>query len=130
VEFQDVVLNLLKGDVDVASQVDGRVYDHMPATADYPSITIGPSDFSPEDAECIIGRRETLQIDCWVQQAGRLWPARELVDAVKNALHEPVTDLVQHALVVMRVTLARVVLDPDGVTAHGIVQVTAQIEER
>jgi hypothetical protein len=34
-----------------------------------------------------------------------------------------------YGLVEMRVDLAQVVSDPDGLTSHGIVQVTALIEE-
>jgi hypothetical protein len=130
VEFQDAVLTLLKTDAGVSAIVGARVFDHMPASADYPCITMGPSDYSEDDAECIIGRSETLQVDCWVQAKGRLWPCRDLTDAVKKALHLAAPELTTHALVEMRVTLVRVFLDGDGVTAHGVVQVTALIEER
>lgn len=132
VEFQDAVLGLLKADAAVSALVGARIWDRMPASGTYPCITFGPSDFTPDDAECIVGRRETLQIDCWAQAQGRLWPARELADAVKAVLHEPATlpDLTTHALAEMRVVLVRVFLDADGVTGHGVVQVTGLIEER
>lgn len=129
VELQDAVLGLLRADTDVAALVQGRIYDHMPASGGYPCITFGPSDYIEEDADCITARRETLQLDCWVQDHGRLWPARQLADAVKSALHLADAALVQHALVEMRVGQVRVIPDPDGVTGHGIVPVTALIEE-
>ena len=95
----------------------------------YPYISFGPSDLVPDDADLITGREETVQIDIWSQQHGALIEARQIVDAVKGALHKAPPALEDHALVGLEVILARVMLDRDGVTAHGIVQLTAFVEE-
>lgn len=129
-EFQDVILAALKADAAVGAIIGDRVYDRMPSTGSYPCITFGPSDYSDEDADCITARRETLQLDCWVDAKGRLWPARQLADAVKSALHRKDLTMTDHALVSIEVEQVRVMLDPDGVTGHGVVQVTGHIEER
>lgn len=130
-ELQDLIIATLKADAAVASIVGDRVYDVPPpqGTRTFPDITLGPSDFVPEDMDCIIGREETVQIDCWTEEHGRLKACRALVDAVKEALHLPDLEMPDNALVMMRVELARVFRDADGLTAHGVVQVTASIEE-
>lgn len=95
-----------------------------------PYISLGASDVVPADADCITARAETVQLDIWHRDQGRNWPCKQTVDAVRTALHGYAGDLATHALVEMRVVLTRVMDDPDGVTCHGVVQVTALIEER
>jgi hypothetical protein len=129
VSFQDLVLARLQAAPPVTAIVGDRIVDGNDDELSYPNITFGPSDFVPDDAECIFGRRETLQLDCWTREGGKKWPCRQLVDAVKAALHEAEGELTTGALVLMRVGLAQVRDDPDGITTHGVVQVTGLIEE-
>lgn len=129
-EFQDLILARLKSFSAVTGIVGQRVYDMAPEDAAYPYISFGPSDFTPNDAGCIEGREETVQIDIWHSDQGRKWPCKVTVDAVKDALHDFAADLPTNGLVEMRVTLVRVMLDRDNIIAHGVVQVTAMIEEQ
>lgn len=129
VAFQDVILRLLEESAAVQAIVGDRIYDGVPDDAVFPYISIGPSDYNPDDADCIDGREETIQLDCWSRDDGLKWPCKQLVDAVKSTLHDHDDELTSGALVQMRVTLARVLDDPDRITAHGVVQVTATIEE-
>jgi hypothetical protein len=129
VELSDLVLAILKADAGVGALVGDRIYDQAPGGAAFPHLTLGPSDYAPRDADCIPGREETLQIDVWHRDGGRLWPCRRTADAVKDALHDRDGELATQALADLRVTLVRVIEDPDGITAHGVVQVTATIEE-
>ena len=130
VELQTLILNRLLAFPAVAAIVGNRVFDGKPEGEAYPSITFGPSDHRPEDADCIPARGETLQLDCWTQAGGRQWPARELADAVKAALHGYTGDLGTNALVSLEVDMVRVFRDPDGITSHGVVRCNALIEER
>jgi hypothetical protein len=129
VSLQDLILAKLQADPGVTAIVADRIVDGPDDSTLFPYISFGPMDFAPDDADCIFGREETVQLDCWSRDQGRKWPCKQLVDAVKSALHEEDADLTSGALVQMRVTLARVLDDPDGITAHGVVQVTATIEE-
>lgn len=129
VSFQDLVLARLNDAAAVTAIVDDRIVDGNDDDLAYPNITFGASDFTPDDADCIRGREETLQLDCWTRDGGKKWPCRKLVDAVKAALHDADGVLSTGALVLMRVDLARVFDDPDGITTHGVVQVTGVIEE-
>lgn len=112
----------------VAAIVAGRVYDLAPQAAAFPHISFGPSDTVEDDEECIGGRIETLQIDCWSRAQDGFRECKALVDAVYAALHYHTATLTAGALVDMRVTLTRVFRDPDGLTSHGVVQVECMVE--
>ncbi len=128
VSLANFVVDRLKADPTVAGLVGARIWDEPPVDREFPNITLGPNDFTTEDADCIPMREETLQIDCWARSNGRKWPCRQIVDAVVNVLRDVDGDLADGALVETRIDIARVIDDPDGITAHGIVQFTAIIE--
>lgn len=128
-ELQKLIYDRLVADTGVHALVADRIYDRAPLEADFPCITFGPSDVVPLDDECIDGREETIQIDCWARDQGRLRPCREIADAVKAALHDYSADMGVNALCFMRVRTVRVFEDGDGITAHGVVSVTATVEE-
>lgn len=129
VALQDLILALLKADAAVAAIVADRVIDGPTAKTAFPYVSLGASDVEMIDAECIRGRDETVQIDCWSRDDGKLWPCKKLVDAVSGALHEQEGPLSSGALISLNVVLTRTFVDRDGITAHGVVQVTAELEE-
>ena len=107
--------------------VSGRVYDGPSETAQMPYVSIGPSYFTPDDAECIRGRSETLQIDVWGASKPNRAAVKDAVDQVYDALHgwQDTAALTMHP---MRVSLVRVMDDPQSGVVHGVVQVEAMIE--
>lgn len=129
VELQRAIVGLLEADAALSVHVGARIYDGPPKGAVFPYLSLGASDGVVADALPVTAREETVQIDIWSRRDGSRAEAREITDAVRAALHRAEADLGLHALVDMRVTLWRVFLDPDGLTAHGVVQVTALIEE-
>ena len=129
VALQAAIYERLTADPRVSAIVADRVFDGAPTGAAFPYIEFGPSDAVPADAECVPGRIETLQIDCWSRKDGRLSGARALADAVKAALHHAELDLGDHALLSLRVAQSRTFMDQDGLTAHGVVTVEGVIEE-
>lgn len=133
VELQTVIYQRLVADAAIHALVADRIFDRRPdpsvGSTDFPCITFGPSDYVTDDADCITGRTETIQLDCWARAGGKLRPAREIADAVKKSLHGYEADLATNALVEMRVELVRAFADPDGLTAHGVVQVRCLVEE-
>ncbi|GEK71344.1 DUF3168 domain-containing protein [Paracoccus denitrificans] len=106
--------------------LEGRVIDKAMKSTPYPYATLGPSYWVDDISECILARDVTLQIDLWDSQVnkGRL---EDLTDDVATALRgwSDTDALTMHP---MRVTLARVMDDPDGVSVHGVVQVEALVE--
>lgn len=106
-----------------------RIYDNPPDGAAFPYVSFGPSDVIEDDAECITGRIETIQLDCWSRAQGRFQEVKNLADAVKKALHEYEGEMSVNALVEMRVIGLRFFKDPDNITAHGVVTVECTLEE-
>lgn len=127
-ELQIAVYQALINDAGVGALAGDHIYDGRRPEDFSACITFGPSDYTPEDAECLVGRIESLQIDCWVRDQ-RLRPARALADAVKAALHDADMTLATHRLASIQVTAVRAFMDPDGITGHGIVTIEAEIEE-
>lgn len=125
-DLQKGIMDLLFGSADVTNLVADRIFDGGERV--YPCITMGPSDFVPDDADCISGTAETVQIDCWVRADDGLQPTKALARAIYQALHEKYVDLADNALAGLNVTLVRCMMDKDGLTGHGIVQVEALIE--
>lgn len=123
-DLQKLIVARLKSAVPAVS---GRVYDGPSETAQMPFISIGPSYFTPDDVECIRGRSETLQIDVWGSSKPNRAAVKDAVDQVYDALHgwQDTAALTMHP---MRVSLVRVMDDPQSGVVHGVVQVEAMIE--
>lgn len=123
-DLQRVIVARLKAAV---PSVAGRVYDNPPETALMPYISIGPSYWNDDSAECIRARAETVQVDIWASVKPDLRACKDATDEVAAAL-DGWTDQGILAMHGLRVDLVRVMRDPDGVTAHGMVQVEADVE--
>lgn len=106
-----------------------RIYDRVPEDAAFPYVSFGPSDTVEDDAECITGEIETLQIDCWSRYQGGFKELKSLTGAVKAALHLYAGEFTTDALVELRVLGVRHFRDPDGLTSHGVVTVQAIMEQ-
>lgn len=132
--LQKLLYDALRADAGVSAMVGGRVYDRIPTdgagkvTAAYPHIGFGAYDFVPDDSDCIFAGEHTIQLDIWSRAVGKV-EAKTITDAVRRLLRDYEADMGDYGLVEMRVDLAQVIGDPDGLTSHGIVQVTALIEE-
>lgn len=110
--------------IDVVPDLDGKVYDRAAEDTAYPYVTLGPSFWVDDSAECIQARSQTVQVDVWHSGAAK-GALEDLVDDVSAALDGwAVDELMMHPL---QVTLARVMDDPSG-ALHGVVQVEAMVE--
>ena len=110
--------------IDEVPGLDGKVYDRAAEDTAYPYVTLGPSYWVDDSAECIQARSQTVQVDVWHSGAAK-GALEDLVDDVSAALDGwAVDELTMHPL---RVTLARIMDDPSG-ALHGVVQVEAMVE--
>lgn len=123
-DLQRVIVARLKAEV---AEVAGRVYDNPPEGTQRPYISIGPSYWHDDSAECVRARVETVQVDIWAARAPDMRVVKDVTDAVVTALDGWADQgvLTMHP---MQVTLVRVMADPDGVSLHGIAQVEARTE--
>lgn len=113
----------------VTDLVGVRIYDAPREPVAFPYVTFGPSDFVPDDYDCIDGRIETQQLDVWSNALDGKAEAKRIVDAMKAALHDFSAEPSSGALVSMRVTLARVMDDPQPGIFHGMVMIEATMED-
>lgn len=126
-ELQGVIASRLKSDSAVRALVADRVYDNVPKEAGFPRITLGATDETSDDADCIEGLAISFQVDCWSQAVG--FPqVREMADAVRRALHEADLSLSANALVSLMHRQTRVFRDPDGLTSHAAMTFDAFVE--
>lgn len=110
--------------IDEVPGLDGKVYDRAAEDTAYPYVTLGPSYWVDDSAECIQARSQTVQVDVWHSGAAK-GALEDLVDDVSAALDGwAVDELTMHPL---QVTLARIMDDPSG-ALHGVVQVEAMVE--
>lgn len=129
-ELQRLYYTTLTADTAIMAIAAG-VYEDIPASpfsSKTAYISFGAVDSTEDDAECISGQEVTMAIDIWSRAPGML-ECKNLTDLVRRALHRRALTLTTNALVDTWVVLTRVFRDPDGLTTHGIVQVTARIEE-
>jgi len=91
-----------------------------------PYIVLGPSYWVSADAECIEAREVTLQIDAYDEATnkGRL---EDLTDDIATALRGW-ADEVALTMGLLRVSMVRVMDDPDGASVHGVIQVEGVVE--
>ncbi|MGB1215873.1 MAG: DUF3168 domain-containing protein [Pikeienuella sp.] len=128
-ELQRLIYDTLVADADVGALIGDRIYDGSPSDREFPCITFGPHDSVPEYLDCLDARTETVQLDVWSRDQGRMRPCKEIMDAARDALHLADLDLTVNALIVIRVEGMRCFVDSDGVTAHGILTVEADVEQ-
>lgn len=127
-DLQKAVRDFLLADPDISVLVGSRVYDGVPEEPGNPYVAFGSSDYADDRANCIDGLRETLQIDVWYEDQARLRRCKALTWLIWSKLQGASLSLATHALADLNVFLAKVEADPDGITAHGVVQITADLE--
>lgn len=126
----------LKADATLASLVGGRIFDRpsdKAAAADdgaYPYISLGPTSSLPADVDCVDGVEVTIQFDVWSSGDGEAFSTvecRAIVERIRRVLHDADLTLTDNALVTLQYELGRVTRD-DGVTSHGLIQLTGVVE--
>lgn len=131
--LQTAVIALLRGSAAVTALAGMRVFaSARDWTGPEAAVTLGPSDCVPFHRRELSASTTTLQIDCWAQanSSGRshMKRMRELKAAVSAALH-----LSEPAISGWRLYSAIEVIgsrdfeDPDGVSAHGVITIRADL---
>lgn len=130
VELQGLLFRTLTGNPAITA-LAGGVYDRVP-TDPYKGknsyASFGPSDVVDDGAECVASGEHTFQIDWWSRAVGQV-ECKRLVRLTRRALHEQSLELTENALAEIRVDFTRVFPDADPLITHGVVTVTALIEE-
>lgn len=130
VELQKLLYDTLRLNAPIMA-LAGGIYDRVPTDpwkGKTAYVSFGPSDVSDDSADCIASGQHSFQIDAWSKAVGQV-EAKRLVDLIFRALHEQELALTDNALAEIRVDFRRVFPDRDPLITHGVLSVTASIEE-
>lgn len=112
---------MLKADAPLAAIVAGRIYDQPSASATYPYVTIGDTQFLRDDATCIDGGQVYLTLHGWSRAVG--FPeVKRVSDAVVEALHLAPLTLPTNRFISLMHRQTRTFRDPDGLTSHAVIE--------
>lgn len=127
-ELQGLIVARLKGDATVSALVGDRIYDSVPADADFPYVSMGPRDEISDDTDCRAGFELSLQIDVWSRQPG--YPeAQRVSDTVRRCLVTYEFPAMENPLVYFKHQQTRIFRDPDGLTTHAALTFEAFAEQ-
>jgi hypothetical protein len=130
-ELADALITRLKADAAVVSFVGTKVFDRTRTDLTPPYVSLGSSDDSTDDAECIDAVEIVQQVNAWswgANQAFSRAEVRQLSDAIRKALHEQELTLPTGALVSLRHRSTRILTAPDGLTHQAAATFVALIE--
>ena len=120
--MQAALLSALRGDGEfTASLAEGAdsVLDHVAAGSAYPYVVIGEARTAGFDCKTEDGMEQQLTLHTWSRYQGML-EAKRIMAAIVAALDRASLDLAGHRLVLLRFEFSEVLLDPDGITRHGV----------
>lgn len=127
-ELQVAIVSRLTNDAALAALVADRIYDDVPEDAVFPYITVGEGDETSDDIECAPGFEISLDVDVWSQAVG--FPeAKQISNAIRQALKSPDLTLPVNALVYFQHRQTRFLRDPDGKTRHAVLTFEAFAEQ-
>ena len=127
-ELQGAVVARLTEYPELIELISGRVYDRVPAAAEFPYLSLGPDQMFSDDADCITGFEITFQIDAWSRAVG--FPeVKRIAEHVRAALTDETIELTDNAMLSLEHSQTRMMRDPDGLTNHAAVVFTAFVEQ-
>lgn len=116
--LQAAIYEALTADVSLMEKITG-VFDSVPESTGFPYITIGEGTMSDLGAHTFDGAETNITIHTWARGRGRK-QTKEIMADVYRILHDSTLDISGHILVLARFDFAETMLDPDGVTYHGV----------
>lgn len=129
-ELQRLLFSTLTEDAAIMA-IAGGVYDRVPkdpCAGKTAYIAFGSTDSFDDYVDCIDIIKITTQIDIFSEAVGAV-ECKRLVDLVRKKLHRAALTLSDNTLASLDVVLWRVAAYRDGIRTHGLVQVTATVEE-
>jgi len=126
--LQKAVYAALAADPSVTALIGaGKVFDDVPREAEFPYIAFGQGlerDWSMGSAD---GREHVLVLHVWSRHSGRR-ETFEVMEAVRDALHDQPLTLCGHRLVNLRHEISEARRADDGETYQGVVRFRAVTE--
>ncbi len=125
--LQQAVHDALSGDATLMGMVGG-VYDHVPQGGGFPYVTVGDGLARAWGAVDVAGVEATLVLHVWSRERGRR-EVKQIMAEIRRVLDDAALSLSGHALISLRFEQSRTLLEPDGLTYHGITRFRAVTHE-
>jgi hypothetical protein len=126
--LQEAVVAALSGNAPLVALLSGeRIYDAVPARAEFPYVTIAQTSERDWSTGSEDGSEHIITLHVWSRGAGRK-EALDIIGAVQTALIDEPPSVAGHRLVNLRHELSEARRDPDGQTYHGLVRFRAVTE--
>lgn len=125
-QVQGAIFDLLSASSSIADKVKKRIFDTVPNKVGFPYINLAPFDSITEETKDKDGQMHSVQIDTWSRARGQK-ETREIVAAVRNAVHRVPLSITGGNVLYSRVTNTRLLMDSDKRTIHGIVEMEIKV---
>jgi hypothetical protein len=122
-DLQTIIYSTLSGDSTLDGLIgDNKVFDNVPQGTAYPYVVIGLENARDVGTKTLDGKVYNVDIEVWSQYRGQK-EIKEVMERVYN-LFNNVTISVSGASSVMSFVIATTTLvEADGITRHGIVNI-------
>lgn len=134
-ELQRAIVTRIKADAVLSSLIVDRIYDLVPrgddgkVLADFPYVSFGDWQDTPENFDCIDASEIAVQLHVWSRDPG-FREAKRIAKALSRCLHDADITLADNALTYLTYDGRRDLRDPDGLTSHSVVNFSAGVENR
>jgi hypothetical protein len=104
------------------------VYDDVPqSAASWPYIVLGEDTHVPWDTDDSTGAESTITIHIWSRQRGKK-ETKDIQGLIYTALNRYEMSVDGHHLVTLEFDYSDVLLDPDGLSRHGVSRYRTLVE--
>jgi hypothetical protein len=118
-ELQKAIYTALTSDTELMADITG-VFDSVPDNYDqFPYVTIGEDVLTEFDTDSTNGFNGSITIHAWSRYDGRK-EAKTIQGLIYDTLHKSTLPMTGYAMILMRQESENTLLDPDGVTRHGV----------
>ena len=123
-DLQSAVYSLLSGDSSLDTLIgDGRIYDSVaPQDSAYPYVVIGMETVSDVGTNTLDGNIYNLNIEVWSQYRGQK-QIKEVMERIYNLVNNVSISVSGADSVMSNVNNTTTMVEVDGITRHGIVNV-------
>lgn len=121
---QQAIVTALKADSALLALVNTEgsnagVYDHVDANTPFPYVVVGESTGRADDTKTEHGMDQVVTIHGWSEYRGYK-EIKQIMGAVVTALDRAALTVTGHDLIDLRFLSSEIMLDPDGLTRHGV----------
>ena len=123
-DLQSAIFSTLSGDSSLDSKIgDNKIFDTVaPQDTAYPYVVIGTESRAEDNTKDRSGRVYNVDIDVWSQYRGQK-ETKEIMEILISLLDNTTISVAGATSIVSQVVNAVTLVEGDGITRHGIVNV-------